>query len=106
LQAGGLSAVQSVADPIILACVNLGNRPLIVLTAGKMTFTPEPFLTKEIEDKLRNVFHELQAEQARLSTRGKQIVVPDSGHVIMFERPDAVISAIHEVWSAARTRPH
>jgi hypothetical protein len=28
---------------------NLGNRPLIVLTAGKMTFTPEPFLTKEIE---------------------------------------------------------
>ena len=80
--------------------VNLGDRPLIVLTAGKMTFIPEPFLTKEIEDKLRNVFLELQAEQAHLSTRGKQIIVPDSGHVIMFERPDAVVSAIHEVWSA------
>jgi len=83
-----------------LSAANLGDRPLIVLTAGQMTFTPEPFLTKEIEDKIRNVFHEMQAEQARLSTRGKQIVIPDSGHVIMLERPDAVISAIHEVWTA------
>ena len=86
-----------------LQAVKLGNRPLIVLTAGKMTFTPEPFLTKEIEDKLRNVWiHELQAEQARLSTRGKQIIVPDSGHVIMLERPDAVVAAIREVWSEVR----
>jgi pimeloyl-ACP methyl ester carboxylesterase len=98
------SEIQSLAESTgALRAVNLGDRPLIVLTAGKMTFTPEPFLTKEIEDKIRNVWiHELQAEQARLSTRGKQIIVPDSGHVIMFERPDAVISAIHEVWSAAK----
>jgi len=97
------SEIQSLPDSSsALHAVNLGDRPLIVLTAGKMTFTPEPFLTKEIEDKIRNVWiHELQAEQARLSTRGKQIIVPDSGHVIMFERPDAVISAIHKVWSAA-----
>jgi pimeloyl-ACP methyl ester carboxylesterase len=44
----------------------------------------------------------LQAEEAHLSTRGKQIVVPDSGHMIPFERPDAVVSAVKEVWSAAR----
>jgi pimeloyl-ACP methyl ester carboxylesterase len=98
------SEIQSLADSSsALHSVNLGDRPLIVLTAGRMTFTPEPFLTKEIEYKLRNVFGELQAEQARLSTRGKQIVVSDSGHVIMFERPDAVISAIHEVWTEARS---
>jgi len=83
-----------------LRASNLGDRPLIVLTAGKMTFTPQPYLTKEIENKIRNAFREMQAEQARLSTRGKQIIVPDSGHAIMFKRPDAVISAIHEVWSA------
>jgi pimeloyl-ACP methyl ester carboxylesterase len=82
--------------------VNFGDRPLIVLTAGKMTFTPEPFLTKEIEDKIRNAWIELQAEQAHLSTRGKQIIVPDSGHVIMFERPDAVVAAIREVWSEVK----
>jgi pimeloyl-ACP methyl ester carboxylesterase len=97
------SEIQSLPDSSsALQAVNLGDRPLIVLTAGKMTFTPEPFLTKDIEDKLRNVFRQLQAEQAGLSTRGKQIIVPDSGHVIMFERPDAVISAIYDVWNAAK----
>ncbi|MEO8050527.1 MAG: alpha/beta hydrolase [Acidobacteriota bacterium] len=98
------SEIQSLPESSsALRAVNLGDRPLIVLTGGKMTFTPQPFLTGEIEDKIRNVWiHELQAEQARLSTRGKQIIVPDSGHVIMFERPDAVISAIHEVWADAK----
>jgi len=97
------SEIQSLPDSSsALHAVNLGDRPLIVLTAGKMTFTPEPFLTKEIEDKIRNAWIELQAEQAHLSTRGKQIIVPDSGHVIMFERPDAVVAAIREVWSDVR----
>jgi len=98
------SEIRSLPDSSsALRAVGLGDRPLIVLTGGKMTFTPEPFLTREIEDKIRNVWiYGLQAEQARLSTRGKQIIVPDSGHVIMFERPDAVISAIHEVWTAVR----
>jgi pimeloyl-ACP methyl ester carboxylesterase len=85
------------------AAGNLGDRTLIVLTAGKMTFTPEPFLTKEIEHKIRNVWiYELQAEQAHLSTRGKQIIVPESGHVMMFEHPDAVVAAVREVWSEVR----
>jgi pimeloyl-ACP methyl ester carboxylesterase len=68
-----------------------------------MNFVPEPLLTKEIEDQIRNLWiHVLQMEEAHLSTHGKQIVVPDSGHVIQFERPDAVVSAIHEVWSVAQ----
>lgn len=46
----------------------------------------------------------LQAEEARLSTRAKQIVVADSGHMIPFERPDSVVSAIHEVWAASRQK--
>jgi hypothetical protein len=45
----------------------------------------------------------LQVAQAHLSTRGKQIVVPDSGN-LMPERPDRIISAIREVWFAARER--
>jgi pimeloyl-ACP methyl ester carboxylesterase len=97
------SEIRSLPDSSsALNAINLGDRPLIVLTAGKMTFTPEPFLTKEIEDKIRNAWIELQAEQAHLSTRGKQIIVPDSGHVIMFERPDAVVAAIREVWSEVK----
>ena len=82
----------------------LGDRPLIVLTAAKRWESSEdPLLTKEQqEEQYRLWVHELQSEEARLSTRGKQVLVPDSGHMIPFERPDAVVSAIREVWSAAK----
>ena len=84
------------------AAGGMGDRPLIVLTAGK-PYDPDPLLTKEEMDKQNNMWiNVLQVEEAHLSTRGKQIVVPDSGHIIPSERPDAVISAIREVWSEAR----
>ena len=78
----------------------LGDRPLIVLTAGN-PYDPDPILTKEQSDKLKNVWiYELQLQEAHLSTRGKQIIVPDSTHMIPIDRPDSVVSAIHEVWSS------
>jgi pimeloyl-ACP methyl ester carboxylesterase len=75
---------------------NLGSRPLIVLTAGK-----EDDLYESPADAAatRELWvNELQKSMAGLSTRGKQIIVPDSGHMIPIERPDAVVSAIREVW--------
>jgi pimeloyl-ACP methyl ester carboxylesterase len=84
---------------------NMGDRPLIVLTGGKMEFTPDPLLTADLQAQLRHLWiNVLQVEEARLSTRGKQIVLKDSGHAVQFERPDAVIAAVHEVWSGARNR--
>lgn len=79
---------------------NLGDRPLVVLTAGK-PYPPDPLLTKEQMEKQNNLWiNVLQAKEMHLSTHGKQIIVADSGHMIPFKRPDAVVSAIHEVWSA------
>jgi len=46
----------------------------------------------------------LQAELARLSTQGRQVVVPDSGHMIPFERPDSVVTAIREVLQALQSK--
>ncbi len=81
----------------------LGDRPTIVLTGGKMEFTPDPLFTDTVQEKLRNLWiNVLQAEEAHLSTRGRQVVLKDSGHVIQFERPDAVIDAVREVWSEVR----
>jgi len=37
---------------------------------------------------------QFQAQLARLSTRGQQVIVENSGHAI---DPDAVLKAIHEV---------
>jgi pimeloyl-ACP methyl ester carboxylesterase len=87
----------------VRAAGNLGDRPLIVLTAGK---NPDAsVLPKEIPAAEFAAFHqiwidELQPAQARLSTRGKRIIIPDSDHMIPFHRPDAVTSAVREVWAA------
>jgi pimeloyl-ACP methyl ester carboxylesterase len=81
----------------------LGDRPTIVLTGEKMEFTPDPLFTKDVQKKLRNLWiNVLQVEEAHLSTRERQVVLKDSGHVIQFERPDAVIESVREVWSEVR----
>jgi pimeloyl-ACP methyl ester carboxylesterase len=86
----------------VRAAQNLGDRPLIVLTAAKSQLSYS--LSGKAEEEQQRIWTEvLQAELARLSSRGKQIIVPDSGHMIPFEHPEAVVSAVHEVWSNART---
>jgi pimeloyl-ACP methyl ester carboxylesterase len=73
----------------------MGDRPLVVLTGGKMEFRPDPLMTPDKQDQPRSLWIDiLQAEEARLSTRGRQIVLKDSGHVVQFERPDAVVDAV------------
>ena len=80
---------------------NLGDRPLIVLTATRQDdIAPEiPLKDAEAEEDLW--VHQLQPELAHLSTHGKRIVI-DSSHEMPTEHPEIVISAIHEVWLAAR----
>jgi pimeloyl-ACP methyl ester carboxylesterase len=56
----------------------LGDKPLIVLSTGG------------------------GQSYGALSSNGKQVVVLDSGHYIMIDRPDVVIDAIREVVDAAR----
>jgi pimeloyl-ACP methyl ester carboxylesterase len=76
------------------AAGNLGDRPLIVLTAGQPFRVGDPEADKELV-----AFHEIwvyqfQAQLARLSTRGRQVIVEQSNHAI---DPDVVLKAIHEV---------
>jgi pimeloyl-ACP methyl ester carboxylesterase len=96
----GQASSESAAQ--VRAAGSLGDRPLIVLTAGR-PYDPDPLLTKEQMDRQSDMWIKvLQVEEAHLSTRGKQIVVAGSDHMIPFEWPDVVISAIHEVWSAVQ----
>ena len=44
----------------------------------------------------------LNAEQAALSTRGRQQIVGDAGHYIQIDRPDVVIAAVHAVVDEVR----
>ena len=79
------------------AAGRLGDKPLIVLSAGKEKAPPDG-PTKEFDDYHKIWLNDLQVREARLSSRGKQIIVSDSGHMIQDERPDTIISAVREVF--------
>ena len=76
---------------------NLGDRPLIVLTAGKYWKPDDPVAAQEIAAFHETWVNQLQPELARLSTSGKQVIVENSNHGIPEEAPEAVVSAVHEV---------
>lgn len=48
---------------------------------------------------------ELQPKLVSLSSRGRQIIVENSGHGIQFEAPDVLIGAIQEIVEESRGKP-
>lgn len=76
----------------------LGDKPLIVLTAGKGIFG-RPLTSQDWVD-LHSMWVDFHLRLAHLSMRGKQIIVPNTGHMIPYERPDAIVSAVREVYAA------
>ena len=59
-------------------------------------------LSKSQGDRLLQVQHQLHAELAGLSCRGRHQIVPGSSHYIQIDRPNAVVDAIVEVVVAVR----
>jgi pimeloyl-ACP methyl ester carboxylesterase len=82
---------------------NLGDKPLIVLTAERVQAVPD-VPPQDLAAFQKIWIKELQPSLARLSTRGRQVMVPESDHLIPFEQPQAVVSAIREVWEAAKSK--
>jgi pimeloyl-ACP methyl ester carboxylesterase len=79
----------------------LGDIPLVVLTRGKGGYPAipgSPYTPEQMEEERKRA----QADLARLSRRGKQVVVAESGHRIHRDAPAAVVAAIREVVEAAR----
>lgn len=80
----------------VRASRTLGDKPLIVLTAGKGVMGM-PVQGQDLLDFYNIWVNDLQVQLAGLSTRGKRIMVPDSDHMIPYERPDAVVTAVRDV---------
>jgi pimeloyl-ACP methyl ester carboxylesterase len=87
----------------------LGAIPLIVLSREydvedvEKAFEAYPpasqaLLTMEVKQRIVDTYNGNQNELAALSTRGKRIVVPDTGHYIQLDKPQVVIDAIREVF--------
>jgi pimeloyl-ACP methyl ester carboxylesterase len=98
----------SISAGEVRAAGNLGERPLVVLTAGKEEDTknlPKGLDKRDLDDFRKIWMNDLQVQEAHLSTRGRQVIVPDSTHMIPLLRPDTVIAAIREVCEAVRAQP-
>jgi pimeloyl-ACP methyl ester carboxylesterase len=80
----------------------LGDRPLIVLTAGKFDASGNPADIDEARAFHHMWVNELQPKLARLSSRGRQIIIEHSGHGIQFEAPDVLVGAIREIVEESR----
>jgi pimeloyl-ACP methyl ester carboxylesterase len=78
----------------------LGDRPLIVLTAGEAFDFRDAELNRQAAAYQRIWIHEMQAGVAQLSTRGRQIVVEGSNHGNI--SPGVVIAAIRDVVNQIR----
>ncbi len=76
----------------------LSNTPVVVLTRDLYDY-PGPnagVLVKEHKEQ--------QSRMARLSTKGRQVIVPESGHEIQLYAPDPVVAAIRSVIMTATSR--
>ena len=74
----------------------LGKLPLIVLSRTRDEYPKKMAAVLSAEHK------DQQARLALLSSKGKQIIVPNSGHHIQLDAPDAVISAIQSMVTQVR----
>ncbi len=75
----------------------LEEMPLIVLTQGRPLQDPA-----SVDAAVRRGWVDLQRRFAERSRRGRQVLVPNSGHGIPVEAPDAVIGAVHEIVTTVR----
>lgn len=78
----------------------LGDRPLVVLTAG--VGPRYPGVTDAALGEFYDTWLALQAELASLSTNSDQRVIEGASHNIHRDDPEAVIAAVHDVVDAVR----
>jgi pimeloyl-ACP methyl ester carboxylesterase len=85
---------------------DLGDRPTWVLTGAN----PLPDgaleslnLTKAQAAELQTIWKLMQDDEASWSSRTQHQIVPDAGHYLQFDRPEAVIAAVQSVVDSVRS---
>jgi len=76
----------------------LGNKPLIVITAGKPVELGTEF-EKQHVDLLKKVFeisNALQKDLVTKSTKGKQLIAEKSDHLIPWYQPEIIVDAVRD----------
>lgn len=79
-----------------------GDMPLIVLTRGDYDKDMPPSFTPENKAAMARVWTRMHEEMAGQSAVGQHRTVPNAGHFIQGDAPQAVIDAVRDVVAAAR----
>ena len=83
------------------AKVSLGDKPLMVLSAGARD-APFPGASQEQSDRFNKAWTKSGADLTRLSRNSEHIIAEDSTHNIQADDPELVIDAIRQVVEAVR----
>jgi pimeloyl-ACP methyl ester carboxylesterase len=88
------------SDEVDKARASYGDMPLIVLTAdGTYAGLPD-----RARDAVSDFWKKLHDEIAARATHGSNRVVAKTSHMMMFDRPDAIIGAVREAAAAGAHR--
>jgi pimeloyl-ACP methyl ester carboxylesterase len=89
------------------AARSLGPLPVLVLAQDKPSLPTSPLSEEQMTRRAARyeLWISLCEASARISERGEVRVVPGAGHNISLEKPQAVISAVHDVILASRETP-
>jgi pimeloyl-ACP methyl ester carboxylesterase len=79
----------------------LGSVPLMVLTGGRTFASSDPSEAPRYA-QAQHAWNTLQSELARLSSRGKQVTVENSGHMMQYEAPKVIIGAVLDMIAEVR----
>lgn len=78
----------------------LGDLPLVVLSHGQPASVPG--MPEEVNRAYEHAWQEMHVEMAGMSTRGRRVIIEESGHMIHHEQPGQVAAAIRQVVEMAR----
>lgn len=76
------------SEDLVRTVSDLGDIPLVVISQGQFVGASE---------SEAQAWAELQADLATLSTNSEHIVLADSGHLVMIDRPDAIVDAVSTI---------
>jgi pimeloyl-ACP methyl ester carboxylesterase len=88
------------SDDLARVTGGLEEMPLIVLTQGNQS-SPSSASAGVLRGWI-----DLQRRFAERSRRGRQVVVPESGHGMPEEAPDAIVTAVREIVTTVRDERH
>jgi pimeloyl-ACP methyl ester carboxylesterase len=86
----------------VRACGSLGDRPLVVMTAGRLAPHAADF-PADLGARLDALWFTMQRDLNHLSSRGTHILVAESGHDLADEQPAVIVSAIRQVVATVRS---